>query len=260
MAKNKKGQKAKISQAMKPIALARELLSGDPNADTTTIRALADKIIDRNKDVKRGQNIKKGTVVNVGKANTTLSKYLGPGATQSFNLKDPSLTNKFVGRGKIKAATPEDSGSSTSSFSAQVAAVKAANIDTVLFNDETFSNEFIVDLLFESVAGQELLTIARNDTVNGQDVIYQPIKNLNILQDTYNPTRLLAMYDTSDAFFGAFAINLRSKIPSLLASTDGKNYYITENGDLVIELVNMLNDEQVELQIADSGTIEELGI
>jgi hypothetical protein len=259
MAKNKKGQKAVISQAMKPIALARELLSGDPNANKTTVRALADKIIDRNKDVKRGQSIKAGTTVNVGKANTTLSKYLGSGATQSFALKDPSLTNKFVGLGKI-AATPSDPGSGTSSFSAQVAAVKAANIDTVLFNDETFSNEFIVDLLFESVAGQELLTIARNDTVNGQDVIYQPIKNLNILQDTYNPTRLLAMYDTSDAFFGAFAINLRSKIPSLLASTDGKNYYITENGDLVIELVNMLNDEQVELQIADSGTIEELGI
>jgi hypothetical protein len=114
--------------------------------------------------------------------------------------------------------------------------------------------------LFESVAGQELLTVARNDTVNGQDVVYQPIKNLNILQDTYNPTKLLAVYDTSDSFFGAFAIDLRSKIPSIGTGADGKNYYLTDIGDLVIEVANIANDEQVEFQVADSGTIEELGI
>jgi hypothetical protein len=62
--------------------------------------------------------------------------------------------------------------------------VKSANLETILFNDEEFSSEFIVDLLFESVAGQELLTVARNDTVNGQNVVYQPIINLNILQVT----------------------------------------------------------------------------
>ena len=138
--------------------------------------------------------------------------------------------------------------------------VKAANIETILFNDEEFSSEFLVDLLFESVAGQELLTIARNDTVNGQDVVYQPIKNLNILQDTYNPTKLLAIYDTSESFFGAFAIDLRSKIPLVGTGLDGKNYYLTSLGDLVIEVVNIANDEQVEFQVADSGTIEELGI
>jgi hypothetical protein len=140
------------------------------------------------------------------------------------------------------------------------AVVKSANIETILFNDEEFSSEFIVDLLFESVAGQELLTIARNDTVNGQDVVYQPIKNLNILQDTYNPTKLLSVYDTSDSFFGAFAIDLSSKIPSVGTGPGGKNYYLTDLGDLVIEVVNIANDEQVEFQIADSGTIDELGI
>jgi hypothetical protein len=138
--------------------------------------------------------------------------------------------------------------------------VKSANLETILFNDEEFSSEFIVDLLFESVAGQELLTVARNDTVNGQNVVYQPIKNLNILQDTYNPTKLLAVYDTSDSFFGAFAINLRSKIPSIGTGANGKNYYLTDIGDLVIEVANIANDEQVEFQVADSGTIDELGI
>ena len=149
---------------------------------------------------------------------------------------------------------------SSSPAPAPAAVVKAANLDTVLFNDEEFSSEFLVDLLFESVAGQELLTIARNDTVNGQDVVYQPIKNLNILQDSYNPTKLLAVYDTSDSFFGAFAIDFISKIPSIGTGPGGKNYYFTDLGDLVLEVANVANDEQVEFQIADSGTIEELGI
>jgi len=173
--------------------------------------------------------------------------------------KKPKPTKQTV------ESTPQSgSESSSGSFSAAPPPpppiVKAANIDTVLFNDEEFSEEFIVDLLFEDIAGQELLMVARNDTVNGQDVKYQPIKNLNILQDTYNPTKLLGMFDISDAFFGAFAIDLRSKIPSSLEKQGGKNYYITETGDLVVELTNILVDEQVEIQVADSGTIEELGI
>jgi hypothetical protein len=163
-----------------------------------------------------------------------------------------------TGSGEI-AAEPVSTGTTPTPTPAE-AVVKSANIETILFNNEEFSSEFIVDLLFESVAGQELLTIARNDTVNGQDVVYQPFKNLNILQDTYNPTKLLAIYDTSESFFGAFAIDLRSKIPLVGTGISGKNYYLTSLGDLVIEVVNIANDEQVEFQVADSGTIEELGI
>ena len=162
--------------------------------------------------------------------------------------------------GEIAAEPASGTGTAESAPTPVEKVVKSANIETILFNDEEFSSEFLVDLLFESVAGQELLTIARNDTVNGQDVVYQPIKNLNILQDTYNPTKLLSVYDTSDSFFGAFAIDLRSKIPSVGTGIDGKNYYLTELGDLVIEVANIGNDEQVEFQVADSGTIEELGI
>ena len=139
--------------------------------------------------------------------------------------------------------------------------VKAAPIDTVLFVDESFSQEFITDLLFEDVAGQELLSIARDDTVNGQEVIYQPIKNLGILRDTYDINNLLKLQETSDRFFANFIINLFEKIPKVGNGPDGKNYYFDEvTGDGVIELVNMRPDEQVEIQISNAGIIEELGI
>ncbi len=139
--------------------------------------------------------------------------------------------------------------------------VKAAPIDTVLFVDESFSQEFITDLLFEDIAGQELLSIARDDTVNGQQVIYQPIKNLGILRDTYDINNLLKLQETSDRFFANFIINLFEKIPRVGNGPDGKNYYFDEvTGDGVIEFINMRPDEQVEIQISNAGIIEELGI
>ena len=139
--------------------------------------------------------------------------------------------------------------------------VKAAPIDTVLFVDEGFSQEFITDLLFEDVAGQELLSIARDDTVNGQQVIYQPIKNLGILRDTYDVNNLLKLQETSDRFFANFLINLFEKIPKVGNGPDGKNYYFDEaTGDGIIEFINMRSDEQVEIQISNAGIMEEVGI
>jgi len=141
------------------------------------------------------------------------------------------------------------------------AGVKSAPIDTIEFIDETFSDNLIIDLLFEDVGGQELLTIARNDTVNGQSVVYQPFKNLGILQETYNPTSLLRLQQTSDKFFSNFLINLRDRIPVVGAGENGKNYYLDPtDGSGIIEFINIRPDEQIEIEIASAGIIEETGI
>jgi hypothetical protein len=116
--------------------------------------------------------------------------------------------------------------------------------------------------LFEDVGGQELLTIARNDTVNGQSVIYQPFKNLGILQETYNPTTLLRLQETSDKFFSNFLINLRSKIPNVGRGPNGATFYLEsegQTGNAIIEFINIRSDEQIEIQIASAGIIEEIG-
>jgi hypothetical protein len=139
--------------------------------------------------------------------------------------------------------------------------VKSAPIDTVVFIDEAFSQELMVDLLFEDIGGQEILSIARNDTVNGQSVIYQPIKNLNILQESYNSNNLLRLQETSDRFFANFIINLSEKIPKVGSGANGVNYFLDlAKGEGVIELVNMRSDERVEIQIASAGIIEDIGI
>jgi hypothetical protein len=139
--------------------------------------------------------------------------------------------------------------------------ILAAPIDTVVFIDEPFSENFFAEVLFEDFGGQELLSIARSDTVNGQNVLYQPFKNLGIIRDQYNPNSLLSIQETSDRFFANFLITLNEKIPSVGNGPNGTNFYFDlATGDGIIELVNMLSDEQVEIQILNAGIIEDIGI
>ena len=139
--------------------------------------------------------------------------------------------------------------------------VKSATPDIVQFDDTSIIDnaEVIVDLLFENIGGQELLTIARYDTVNGQDVKYQPIKNLNILQEEYNPNNLVRVQDTSDKYFANFPIKLDSKIPIVGNGLLGSNVYLDESNALVLEFINLEADEQVDIQITINGTIYEVG-
>lgn len=138
---------------------------------------------------------------------------------------------------------------------------KTAPIDTVLFNDELVPIEVMTDLIFENIGGQELINIARNDIVNGQEISYSPIKNLISIQQQYNPNNIVSLQSTSDKYFANYSIKLEDKIPNVGSGTNGKNVYIDETtGDLIIEMVNIASDEQVDLQIAISGTIYEADI
>lgn len=178
-------------------------------------------------------------------------------------VKPPKKTPKPPKRPKVESEPEQFFDSSASSSEAPITqtAIKTAPIDTVEFVDETLSTELLLELLFEDVGGQELLTIARNDTVNGQEVAYQPFKNLGILQEIYNPINLLKLQETSDKLFSNFTINLRNKIPKIGNGLYGANYYLDlEAGDGIIEFVNLKSDEQVEIQIASAGIIEDVGI
>jgi alpha-L-arabinofuranosidase len=157
-------------------------------------------------------------------------------------------------------ATPTTSVLNTTT-TATKSSVKTATTDIIQFDDETIIDnaEVIVDLLFENIGGQELLTIARYDTVNGQDVKYQPIKNLKILQEEYNPNNLIKVQQTSDKYFANFPIKLNDKIPNQGNGPQGSNVYLTEDDNIILEFINLESDEQVDVQITINGTIYEVG-
>jgi hypothetical protein len=182
---------------------------------------------------------------------------LDKGLPQDFNKKDSRITEDFGATSSLtaKPLSPEPQMIINQSFSVPV---KTAPIDTILFNDESISIEEMSDFIFEDIGGQELINIARSDTINGQKILHQPIKNLSSIQQRYNPNNILSIQQTSDKYFAGFSIKLEDKIPNEGNGPSGENVYIDINtGDIIIELINLNPDEQVETQITVNGTIYE---
>ena len=133
---------------------------------------------------------------------------------------------------------------------------KTAPIDTVLFDDNSMSIEIMTDLIFEDIGGHELINIARNDIINGQQVSYTPIKNLGLIQQMYNPNNILRLQATSEKYFNNFSIKFEEKVPLVGNGPNGSNVYIDQaTGDLIIEGVNINKDELFEVEISLNGTI-----
>jgi hypothetical protein len=134
--------------------------------------------------------------------------------------------------------------------------VKIPTTDIILYNDESTPIEVMTDLIFENIGGQEVINIARNDIINGQNVIYQPIKNLTSLYFEYNPQNILALQDTSEEYFKKFPIRLENTIPNVGTGPNGETVYIeTSTGNLIINVINLNSDEQVEVEILSDGAI-----
>ena len=135
---------------------------------------------------------------------------------------------------------------------------KTAPIDTVLFNDDSMSIEIMADLIFEDIGGHELINIARNDIINGQQISYTPIKNLGLIQQKYNPNNILGLQATSEKYFANFAIKFEEKVPEEGNGPNGSNVYFDETtGDLIIEGVNINKDELFDVEVSLNGTIYE---
>jgi hypothetical protein len=149
--------------------------------------------------------------------------------------------------------------------------VKVATPDLILFDEESVTIENMTDLVFEDIGGYELATIYRHDLVNGQKVVYSPIKNLTDLYLQYNPNNVLRL-QSSDSYFKSLSLSIFDRLPVCGTGYDlvGTNPDLTQRtkvpncksvyidpitGDLVINLINMKKNEQLEVQVLSSGDI-----
>lgn len=129
--------------------------------------------------------------------------------------------------------------------------VKVASPDIVrAVTDIPYPVEVMATLVLENIGGQELINIARSDTINGQHVVYQPISNARELYTEYNPQNIIYLPNTADKFFSNFPIKLDEKIPQSIEETVS----ISADG-ILIQLMNILPDEQVEVQIIAVGEL-----
>lgn len=92
-------------------------------------------------------------------------------------------------------------------------AVKIATPDLIIFDDEALSVEYMTDLIFENIGGQEILSLTRNDLINGQNVSYSLIANRESIGQKYNSLNLFKVPGGVEEYFGNFAINFANHVP-----------------------------------------------
>jgi hypothetical protein len=146
-------------------------------------------------------------------------------------------------------AKPVDPWLKSSNYVAPVG-IKQADPDIVLFDSESISPELLLELQYEDISGMELINISRSDIIDGQDVIYSPVKNLSSIRRRYNPNNIISSPELSSSFFSRFGIDLIQR---------GMNDpYFDEQGNLVIEIDDIKENEVIEVEIDTNGTIEEV--
>lgn len=133
--------------------------------------------------------------------------------------------------------------------------VKVATPDLFLISEDILQPEIMVDLILEDIGSQEIINIARNDIVNGQNVVYRPIKNLSELAVKYSPKTLVPLQDSSNTYFSNFPIELSEYIPIVGNGPGGLSVYVDSKNNLVLEFVNLREDEQIQVQVLESGSL-----
>jgi hypothetical protein len=141
-----------------------------------------------------------------------------------------------------------------------LAGVKPATPDIIEFDTEALDVETLGDLYFENIGGQELISIARNDIINGQTISYQPIRNINSLANRYNSQNILFIPQTAYSFFNNFPLKFVNYLPNVGTGPEGESVYLDNLNNIIINLVNIRPSEEVEVQVFDqpnifSGTI-----
>ena len=147
--------------------------------------------------------------------------------------------------------------------STAVESVKYASPADVLIQESSLPIDLILKQTLEKIGGLELISLVRHDTVNGQDIIYQPVKNLSQIGVLYNSQNIVKIPDSSETYFKNFAIKLEASIPQYdpdmvyadMIDRDNNVFFDAVNNKIVIELVNLKPDYEVEVQTVSLGKV-----
>lgn len=134
--------------------------------------------------------------------------------------------------------------------------VKVATPDIILVQQDKIPVDTMTDLVFEDIGGQELITIARGNLVNGQNISYQLIGNLKEIEQQFNSKNIIPLPGSADKYFNSKPINLLTHIPEVGTGDNGEHVYQdAETGQIIINVVNLAENEQVEVEIISPQTV-----
>lgn len=160
------------------------------------------------------------------------------------------------------SATPDIPDIQSTTSSSARSGIKIATPDIVQFDESAIPVDAMTNLLFENIGGQEILGVARNDIVNGQDVSYNLIGNLKNINLRYNSKNIFSIPETIETYFKNFSIRLSTHVPEVGTGPEEQRVYVLlqdsrsgKMGDLVVDVINMETNERVDIEILKSGSV-----
>lgn len=144
--------------------------------------------------------------------------------------------------------------------------IKAATPDLIVRNKQGQPIEYLTDLLYEQIGGQEILSISRADTINGQYVKYTPIKNISSISSRYNSQNIFYVDGNWEEYFSNFAIHLEQYMPDTGSGPNQEIIYVEDtyadqeqtillSSNIVVELNNIPENIDVEFQTVFLGDV-----
>ena len=134
------------------------------------------------------------------------------------------------------------------------AGVKIPDVVVSTYDYSQATIEELEKLYFQNVGGTEILTVARHDNVNGQEVPLSYLDNLKQLNTEFNPLNILTTENIYN-HFNRFAIDMTQRIDSVnqavTVDEEGKN--------IVITLDEIQADEYVQIQVANVANDTDFG-
>ena len=136
----------------------------------------------------------------------------------------------------------------------QTSQVKISAVNVVNRNYDATSVEQMERLYFQNVGGTEILSVARHDTVGGEEVVFNNVDNLSELRSQFNPLNIL-MTTNLNSLFSEYGVDIGQKIGAL-----DETFSMNVDGGIDIQVFNVNRDEYVQVQIAKRVGEEEFGM
>ena len=136
----------------------------------------------------------------------------------------------------------------------QTSQVKISSVNVVNRNYDATSVEQMERLYFQNVGGTEILSVARHDTVGGEEVVFNNVDNIFELRSQFNPLNIL-MTTNINSLFSEYGVDIGTKIGAL-----DETFSMNVDGGIDIQVFNINRDEYLQVQVAKRVGEEEFGL
>ena len=145
-------------------------------------------------------------------------------------------------------------------FSQRDDSTKTGDPQFFVLTDSAFTVEDLENAIWQNIGGHEIISLARRDLVDGQNLDYKLINNLKDLQEEYNPKTIFLIEDIITKYFDRFGLKFENFLPSSQALSridDGidQPVVLDDDSNIVVYVKNIKENQEVEIQVLGSEAL-----